>query len=202
MFFIRGQRVLRLCGPHYPTSSYEKYSYRAVSKRMWLVLFIKTDHARLAPQITECLSGLQEEVIKVQIRNQWRFYFLAVLGFELKALHLLGRHSITWAMPPTLFTVIFQIRSPICVCLGWPGLQSSYLRFLLSWDNRYVPLCPAFTWLGWGLLNFFPGVALNYNPPNLHFWVPRITGVSHHFQLQFLFLAVRTRDIAKVESTA
>jgi hypothetical protein len=30
------------------------------------------------------------------------FFFLVVLGFELKALHLLGSHSITWTMLPSL----------------------------------------------------------------------------------------------------
>jgi hypothetical protein len=30
---------------------------------------------------------------------------LTVLGFELKASQLLGRHSITWATPPDLFVL-------------------------------------------------------------------------------------------------
>jgi hypothetical protein len=35
------------------------------------------------------------------------FCFLLVLvGFELKVLSLLGRHSITWATPPALFALV------------------------------------------------------------------------------------------------
>jgi hypothetical protein len=40
------------------------------------------------------------------------FVFLVVLGFELRALCLLDRHSTTGAMPPTLFAlIIFDIVS-------------------------------------------------------------------------------------------
>jgi hypothetical protein len=44
----------------------------------------------------------------------WRFfvYSLVVLGFELSVLSLVGRHSITLVMPPTLFAlVILEIGS-------------------------------------------------------------------------------------------
>jgi hypothetical protein len=41
-------------------------------------------------------------------------YFLTVLVFELRAIHLLGRLSTIWAMPPALFTlVIFEIGSSL-----------------------------------------------------------------------------------------
>jgi hypothetical protein len=47
-----------------------------------------------------------------QDRSILFFFFLVVLGFELKTLCLLGRHFTTRAMPPTLFAlVIFQIGS-------------------------------------------------------------------------------------------
>jgi hypothetical protein len=36
----------------------------------------------------------------------------------------------------------------LCLCLVWPGQQSSYLCFLCSSDDRHVPLCPAMGWDG------------------------------------------------------
>jgi hypothetical protein len=76
----------------------------------------------------------------------WFILFLAGLGFELKALHLLGRHYTFWAMPPALFAlVIFLIERP----------RSSYLHFPCSWDDRYTPPHPAFHWLIWDLSHFF-----------------------------------------------
>jgi hypothetical protein len=50
-------------------------------------------------------------------------FFFAILEFELKALHLLGRHSTTWAMSPALFC--FSYFSESCFYCQ-PGLQSSY----------------------------------------------------------------------------
>jgi hypothetical protein len=43
----------------------------------------------------------------------------------------------------------------LCLCQGWPELQSFYLHFLCSRDDRHVLSLPAFT--GWceGLTNFF-----------------------------------------------
>jgi hypothetical protein len=42
-------------------------------------------------------------------------FFLVVLGFELKTLHLLGRHSTGWAMPPALSAlIILEIESCFC----------------------------------------------------------------------------------------
>jgi hypothetical protein len=96
-------------------------------------------------------------------------YLLAVLGFELRALGLLGKHA--WAMPPVLsamgyFSDRFSHFSPgqswivnllfipphidyplrwslITFCLGWP--QTAILPVSTSqrsWDYRYEPPCP------------------------------------------------------------
>jgi hypothetical protein len=35
-------------------------------------------------------------------------FFLSVLGFELRALRLLGVFSIAWAMPPDLFALLIM----------------------------------------------------------------------------------------------
>jgi hypothetical protein len=81
-------------------------------------------------------------------------FVFAVLGFGLRALHLLGRCFTPCAMPPALFWSRNQC-----------GLWSSYLCLLHSWDYRFIPLCLV-RWLRWVSLPLFPGLALNYNPPN------------------------------------
>jgi hypothetical protein len=49
-----------------------------------------------------------------------------VLGFGLRVLHLLGRHSTSWAKLLACFClVIFEIRND-WFCPGWPGPQSCY----------------------------------------------------------------------------
>jgi hypothetical protein len=50
---------------------------------------------------------------------------------------------------------------------GWPRLWPSYLFFLLNWNDRRVLPYPAFYWLSWGLMNFFPGLASNFDLPDL-----------------------------------
>jgi hypothetical protein len=60
--------------------------------------------------------------------------------FELRALHLLGRHSATWAMPPFLLAlVIFQVGSHT---FAWSqfGLRSSHLCLLRSWNDRHATI--------------------------------------------------------------
>jgi hypothetical protein len=43
----------------------------------------------------------------------------------------------------------------VCVlCLGRPGLLSSYLCYSCIWDNRRVPPHSAFYWLRWRLTVF------------------------------------------------
>jgi hypothetical protein len=57
----------------------------------------------------------------------YSFTFFEVLGFELRASHLLGRclAPTIWAMPPALLAlVILELGS--CHCPSWPALQSSY----------------------------------------------------------------------------
>jgi hypothetical protein len=47
------------------------------------------------------------------------FYFLTVLGFEFRILHLLARHCTTWATYPALFClVIFQVVSCVLPMVG------------------------------------------------------------------------------------
>jgi hypothetical protein len=53
------------------------------------------------------------------------FSLVAVLGFELRASYLLGT---TWATPRS-FCFSWFLNRVSHLCLGWPGLQSSYLHF-------------------------------------------------------------------------
>jgi hypothetical protein len=53
-----------------------------------------------------------------------------------------------------------------CLCLEQPGLWSSYLCFLHSWDGRQAPSHPAFYWFRWGHLNFFLGWPWNLIIPS------------------------------------
>jgi hypothetical protein len=45
-------------------------------------------------------------VNSLPIDIMWHFHCFLALGFELRTLHLLGRCSIAWAIPPALFTLI------------------------------------------------------------------------------------------------
>jgi hypothetical protein len=63
----------------------------------------------------------------------------AIVGFELKASHLLGRHFSTWAMSPTLFALGYFPDS-------LPLFPQADLELWSScrWGYKYVPPFPAF----------------------------------------------------------
>jgi hypothetical protein len=64
---------------------------------------------------------------------------VTVLGFELRALHLLGRLSSTWTTPLGLFALVIFERGSPCIP-GRPGLCSSYFRLPASWSDRHMLL--------------------------------------------------------------
>jgi hypothetical protein len=104
---------------------------------------------------------------------------LAKLAFELRALHLLSRHSTAWATPPTLFTLrVLETESRFLPRLAW----SVVLRFYAShcnWDDKWAPPHPAvFHWDG-VLRTFCPGWPGTSILLISAFGVARITGVSH-----------------------
>jgi hypothetical protein len=72
------------------------------------------------------------------------------LGFELRVSQLLDRLSITWAIPPSLFALVF-----LCLTFYpglWPGPQSSYSR--TSTIAGMPGACPMPSyWLRRGLTN-------------------------------------------------
>jgi hypothetical protein len=58
-----------------------------------------------------------------------------ILGFDLRSSHLLGRGSITWVTPLTLFGIMyFQDRVLHTVCPGW--LRTTILLISASWIAR------------------------------------------------------------------
>jgi hypothetical protein len=70
-------------------------------------------------------------------------FFLSVLGYELRASPLLGRHSTTWGTPPTLFCIgYFGNRVSQSICRCWP--QTVILLISASRVARIQPL--AFCW--------------------------------------------------------
>jgi hypothetical protein len=103
-------------------------------------------------------------------------FVLAVLGFELRTFHLIGRHSTTWAMAPAGFAlVIFEIGS--CVLLANldhdPPIYASH---------RYMPSHPAFSCWDWVLQTFCPswtGTMISISAS----CVAGMTGTCHHAQI-------------------
>jgi hypothetical protein len=72
------------------------------------------------------------------IRFPLFFSFLAVLGFELRTLHFLGSHSITWATPAALHTGSFLIPSvtrPSSLLLHWAERDS---HILIQWIPKTI----------------------------------------------------------------
>jgi hypothetical protein len=69
---------------------------------------------------------------------------LATLGFELRALCLLGRCSTVRATPTSLFAlVILEIVFCFLPRLAWTSIFLSYASHC-SWDDKHVPPGPAF----------------------------------------------------------
>jgi hypothetical protein len=67
---------------------------------------------------------------------------------------LLGRHCTLWATPPACFALlifqtgpVFKPRPAELQSSYWPAWAAILFTLLHSWDDRHVPLCPAF--IGW-----------------------------------------------------
>jgi hypothetical protein len=76
---------------------------------------------------------------------------LAVLGLELRVLHLLGRISSAWITPSALLTlVILEMGSSILFRPAWTVTLPCYASHC-SCDDRYIP--PCFFPLRWGLVS-------------------------------------------------
>jgi hypothetical protein len=77
-------------------------------------------------------------------------FFLAILGFELKTLHLLGRHSTAWAVPPILFALV-ESSSHFFALAGLdqdPPTYASHIGMtatmpsFLCWNKVLLTFCP------------------------------------------------------------
>jgi hypothetical protein len=90
------------------------------------------------------------------------FFFFTILGFELRALHLLGRCSIT----PNPFCFIYFSSRVSCFC---PGLVSDHdpPTYGLPCLGLRTCITTLFYLLKWCLANFFPKLASNCDPLDL-----------------------------------
>jgi hypothetical protein len=103
------------------------------------------------------------------LAEQWSFWFLflvVVLGFELRASHLLERCSTTWYPQSVLLSVTIGI-----------GFYNFILIFLDSNPSVYAShgtgmkgICHHTQLMCWdgSLVDFLPGLASYYSPPILH----------------------------------
>jgi hypothetical protein len=99
------------------------------------------------------------------------FFFLAILGFELRASHLLGRHCITWATPLALFALVIGDRL-LFFFLPWlVWIPTSYFTLPTVAGNDRCTTMPRFSsievgshewfclepWSSWSQLLNLPG---------------------------------------------
>jgi hypothetical protein len=106
--------------------------------------------------------------------HDFGFFLLSVLGFELRAWCLLGRHSAAWVTLPALFCFSYFLGRVSPFCQG-PASDCSSSTYDLahSWDDRHASPCLV-DWLRWGLPNILPKLDSNLDPPKylgLQAWV-------------------------------
>jgi hypothetical protein len=99
-------------------------------------------------------------ILSSEVFFKFYFYFLVVLGFELRALFLVGKNlsRISWPF----FRFSYFLDRGLYLLLR-TGLR---LQFAYLYLYRHVPLYLAFL-LKWGLANFLSGLVLNCNSPDL-----------------------------------
>jgi hypothetical protein len=106
-------------------------------------------------------------VLQINLFGLWFFFLLEVLGFEHRALGLVGWYSSTWVTAPALLAlVIFEIIS----FYDWDGLDYDppicVFHVVGITDACHVP---NFLLVEVGKSHkLFLGLALNQEPPNLH----------------------------------
>jgi hypothetical protein len=109
-----------------------------------------------------------------------------LLGFELRALCLLGRHSTAWIMLPALFNlIIFEIGT---FCLGQPGLLSPYYTLSLVDEMTGACNCVQLLVEMWVLWTFCPDCPQTTILPILASQIATIIGISHEHLTLLLLL--------------
>jgi hypothetical protein len=76
----------------------------------------------------------------------------------------------------------------LCLCPGWPVLQSSFIHASPWFETTGACHHPNSYWLRWDRTNFCPGRSWTSVLPVFTFRVARITGVSHHTGPAYIFL--------------
>jgi hypothetical protein len=89
-------------------------------------------------------------------------FFVAILGFEFRPLHLPGRHSTAWATPPALSVlVILEIDSCFLPRLTWTSSFKLYTIAGMTGTQHWACF--------FHLANFFPEMTCSHNSPNVSF---------------------------------
>jgi hypothetical protein len=101
--------------------------------------------SKMVRRRTKCSTGLGRHIVCKMHLIVRKFLLLTVLGLEIRASHLLGRGSTTWATPPALFCAgIFEVESQFC-CLRWPWtkillISASQVARIIDMHHWY-PTC-------------------------------------------------------------
>jgi hypothetical protein len=96
---------------------------------------------------------LEREVKRLMVPQNLDFFFLMVLGYELRASHLLDRHSTTGTTLPVL-SLSLRTQGLHLEPLHQPFSVKGFLKTLFERPYK-------------GLSNYFPRLALNHDPPDL-----------------------------------
>jgi hypothetical protein len=114
-------------------------------------------------------------------------YFLMVMGFELRDLHLWH----TWAMLPSCFAVVISEKG-LALCPSCPRLRSSCLFYNSChyWDDRCLRPCPG---VGWDGISWTPCPGWSSAKTVLisASQVAKITGVSHRHPAKILISDIK-----------
>jgi hypothetical protein len=107
------------------------------------------------------------------------YLFIAILGFELKALYLLSRYSITWARSPALLALVIfpadshtfswaglDLNLPVCASCIVGVIGMNHHTRVIGWDGFPLTFCLGWPWTTILLISAS--------------WVDRFKDVSHH----------------------
>jgi hypothetical protein len=83
-------------------------------------------------------EALQFKCVGLQLGCPIFFFFLAVLGFEFRALRLLGRHStLEPCLQPFLLLIVFQVGFSVFAWLAWDWELPTYVSHVAEVTDIY-----------------------------------------------------------------